>query len=104
MYCLAGAQRSTLLRQKGETQVINYLSYSITRSMLADERACRCMSLNVIEHPIHLQDFYSVHGENAVFIAKSFYKTTAVVKTMGSSSNNLQGEPFRMHVPAVTTS
>lgn len=38
-----------------------------------------------------LQDFYSVHGENAVFIAKNFYKTTAVVKTMGSSSNSLQG-------------
>ncbi len=43
---------------------------------------------------VPLQDYYSVHGENAVFIAKSFYKTTAVVKTMGSSSNNLQGMPF----------
>ena len=41
-----------------------------------------------------LQDYYSVHGENAIFIAKSFYKTTAVVKTMGSSSNNLQGMPL----------
>ena len=43
---------------------------------------------------VPLQDYYSVHGENAVFIAKSFYKTTAVVKTMGSSSNNLQGMPL----------
>ena len=98
--CLAGAQRGTLLRQKGETQFINYMSHSITRSMLADEKPCRYISRNV-KHPIHLQDFYSVHGENAVFIAKSFYKTTAVVKTMGSSSNNLQGEPFQMHVPAM---
>ena len=46
-----------------------------------------------------LQDYYSVHGENAVFIAKSFYKTTAVVKTMGSSSNNLQGTPLTRMSP-----
>ena len=46
-----------------------------------------------------LQDYYSVHGENAVFIAKSFYKTTAVVKTMGSSSNNLQGTPLTKGSP-----
>jgi hypothetical protein len=51
--------------------------------------------------PIILQDFYSVHGENAVFIAKKFYKTTAVVKTMGSGSNNLQGAPPLMRVPHV---
>ena len=48
-----------------------------------------------------MQDFYSVHGENAVFIAKKFYKTTAVVKTMGSGINNLQGAPPLMRVPHV---
>lgn len=50
---------------------------------------------------IIMQDFYSVHGENAVFIAKKFYKTTAVVKTMGSGSNNLQGATLLMRVPHV---
>ena len=48
---------------------------------------------------VPLQDYYSVHGENAIFIAKSFYKTTAVVKTMGSSSNNLQGMPLTRKSP-----
>ena len=47
---------------------------------------------------VTMQDFYSVHGENAVFIAHKFYKTTAVVKTMGSGSNNLQGAPPLMRV------
>ena len=54
---------------------------------------------NVTPMSVPLQDYYSVHGENAVFIAKSFYKTTAVVKTMGSSSNNLQGMPLTRMSP-----
>ncbi|KAK9813003.1 hypothetical protein WJX72_007194 [[Myrmecia] bisecta] len=35
--------------------------------------------------------FYSVHGENALFIARQFYKTTAVVKYIGDPSNGLPG-------------
>eukprot|EP00803_Ostreobium_quekettii_P007490 evm.model.scf_227.6 EVM.evm.TU.scf_227.6 scf_227:67170-78839(-) len=32
---------------------------------------------------------YSVHGENAIFVARQFYKTTAVVKDLGSGQNSL---------------
>lgn len=38
-----------------------------------------------------IQDYYSVHGENAIYIAKTFYKTLAVVKYIGGS-NGLPGE------------
>ena len=38
------------------------------------------------------QDYYSVHGENAIYIAKTFYKTLAVVKYIGGS-NGLPGGP-----------
>ena len=38
-----------------------------------------------------LQDFYSVHGDNALFIARTFYKTTAVVKYAGGQANGLPG-------------
>jgi len=33
--------------------------------------------------------FYTVHGENALFIARQFYKTTAVVKYHGAANNTL---------------
>lgn len=35
--------------------------------------------------------FYTVHGENAVTIARQFYKTTAVVKQLGQGDNVLAG-------------
>lgn len=36
---------------------------------------------------MHTQGFYSVHGDNALFIARTFYKTTAVVKYLGGSGD-----------------
>ena len=38
-----------------------------------------------------VQGFYSVHGEDAVFIARQFYKTTAVVKYLGQQDSGLPG-------------
>ncbi|KAL3140673.1 hypothetical protein ABBQ32_005238 [Trebouxia sp. C0010 RCD-2024] len=35
--------------------------------------------------------FYSVHGEDALFVARQFYKTTAVVKYLGKQDNGLAG-------------
>lgn len=35
--------------------------------------------------------FYSVHGEDALFIARQFYKTTAVVKYLGKQDSGLPG-------------
>jgi len=32
--------------------------------------------------------FYSVHGENALFVARTFYRTTAVVKHLGGSGGS----------------
>ena len=37
------------------------------------------------------QDFYSVHGDNALFIARTFYKTTTVVKYAGGQAGGLPG-------------
>ena len=34
--------------------------------------------------PRMLQTFFSVHGENALFVAKEFYKTNAVLKKLGN--------------------
>lgn len=39
------------------------------------------------------QDFYSCHGENALFMARTFYKSLAVVKYIGGSSKGLAGPP-----------
>lgn len=39
-----------------------------------------------------LQGFYSVHGEDALFIARQFYKTTAVVKYLGKQDHGLPGK------------
>lgn len=33
-----------------------------------------------------------MHGENALFIARTFYKTTAVVKYAGGQASGLPGE------------
>ncbi|KAL0034692.1 hypothetical protein WJX77_003027 [Trebouxia sp. C0004] len=35
--------------------------------------------------------FYSVHGEDALFVARQFYKTTAVVKYLGKQDSGLPG-------------
>ena len=42
----------------------------------------------------YLQGFYSVHGEDALFIARQFYKTTAVVKYLGKQDHGLPGKPM----------
>ncbi|GFH06638.1 DNA mismatch repair protein, partial [Haematococcus lacustris] len=34
-----------------------------------------------------IKGFYSVHGEDALFVARQFYKTTAVVKHLGGSGD-----------------
>lgn len=34
-----------------------------------------------------------MHGENALFVARTFYKTTAVVKYAGGQANGLPGMP-----------
>lgn len=45
-----------------------------------------------------VQGFYSVHGEDALFIARQFYKTTAVVKYLGKQDTGLPGESSN-HLP-----
>ena len=50
--------------------------------------------------PVHqltamVQDFHSVHGESALFIARTFYKTTAVVKYAGGA-NGLPGADWQL--------
>ena len=42
------------------------------------------------------QDFYSCHGENALFVARTFYKSLAVVKYIGGSFKGLAG-PLLSH-------
>ena len=42
-------------------------------------------------HPACMQGFYSVHGEDALFIARQFYKTTADVKYLGKQDSGLPG-------------
>ena len=90
---LAGAQLSTLLRSEGKASYGSLIVERHTRNHRLAGSSARLKGggKHVTQVLNILQDFYSVHGENAVFIAKSFYKTTAVVKTMGSSSNSLQG-------------
>ena len=41
-----------------------------------------------------MQGFYSVHGEDALFVARQFYKTTAVVKYLGKQDSGLPGASF----------
>ncbi len=37
--------------------------------------------------------FYTVHGESALFIARQYYRTTAVIKYFGSVDTGLPGAP-----------
>ncbi|KAJ1674747.1 MSH2 protein, partial [Spiromyces aspiralis] len=37
----------------------------------------------------HLQEYYSVHGSDAVYVANVFYKTTTVIKHLGGSDNGI---------------
>ena len=39
--------------------------------------------------PLLFQDYYTVHGEDAVFVAKELYKTTAAIKYLGSGKKRL---------------
>ena len=43
--------------------------------------------LNTGSGPFLFQDYYTVHGEDAVFVAKELYKTTAAIKYLGSGKN-----------------
>lgn len=42
---------------------------------------CRQLSYFLV---VIVQSFYSVHGEDALFIARQYYRTTAVVKHLGA--------------------
>jgi len=42
-----------------------------------------------------LQGFYTTHAGNALFIARTFYKTTAVVKYYGAEGKRLIGQPLK---------
>lgn len=35
-------------------------------------------------------DYYTVHGQDAIFVAKTVYKTTSVIRVLGSSRNALE--------------
>ena len=37
------------------------------------------------------KDFFSVHGDDATFVARTFYKTTTVVKYLGHGESALAG-------------
>ena len=37
--------------------------------------------------------FYTVHGDSALFIARQYYRTTAVIKYFGSVDTGLPGVP-----------
>ena len=38
--------------------------------------------------------FYTVHGDSALFIARQYYRTTAVIKYFGSVDTGLPGAPL----------
>ena len=40
--------------------------------------------------------FYTVHGESALFIARQYYRTTAVIKYFGSVDTGLPGLVLRL--------
>ena len=39
------------------------------------------------------KDFYSVHGDDATFVARAFYKTTTVVKYLVTASPPCPASP-----------
>lgn len=49
------------------------------------------MPMSLASPPACFQGFYSVHGEDALFVARQFYKTTAVVKYLGKQDSGLPG-------------
>ena len=38
---------------------------------------------------VNIQDYYTAHGENATFIAKTYYRTTTALRQLGSGSDGL---------------
>ncbi|KAG6477118.1 hypothetical protein ZIOFF_066370 [Zingiber officinale] len=43
------------------------------------------ISLNLVLH----EDYYTVHGENATFVARSYYHTTTALRQLGSGSDGI---------------
>ncbi|EPS69989.1 hypothetical protein M569_04769 [Genlisea aurea] len=55
---------------------------SFFRSLPSDSRAVRFFDR---------REYYTTHGENAIFIAKAYYGTTTVVRQLGTGSDTLSG-------------
>ncbi|KAJ4840175.1 MutS-like protein, partial [Turnera subulata] len=53
---------------------------SFFKTLPNDERAVRLFDR---------RDYYTAHGENATFIAKTYYRTTTALRQLGSGSNGL---------------